>query len=48
MSAGVSLEVAKDEVMKIHEENVERLSSLSAEEIKKERERIQQQIGEQI
>lgn len=45
VSVGVSLEAAKDEVIKIHEENVERLSSLSEEEIKKERERIQQQIG---
>lgn len=45
MSVGASKEAAKEEVMKIHEENVQRLSSLSEEERKKERENIVQQLG---
>ncbi len=45
MSVGASREAAKEEVMKIHEENVQRLSSLSEEERKKERENIVQQLG---
>ncbi len=45
MSVGASKEAAKEEVMKIHEENVQQLSSLSEEERKKERENIVQQLG---
>ncbi len=43
-----SSETAKNEVVKIHEENVQRLSSLSEEEIKKEREKIVQHLGENV
>lgn len=42
---GVPSDAAKEEVAKIHQENVERLSGFSEEEILKEKERIQQTLG---
>ena len=45
VSVGVPSDAAKEEVAKIHQENVERLSGFSEEEILKEKERIQQTLG---
>ena len=42
---GVSSAAAKEELTKIHHENVERLSGIPEEEILKEKERIQQTLG---
>lgn len=46
VSVGVSREGAREEVAKIHHENVERLSALSEGEILEEQERIKQVLGE--
>ena len=45
MSVGVSSDVAKDEVTKIHQENMERLAKFSEEEIVKEKQRIEQSLS---
>lgn len=45
VSVGVSPDAAKEEVTKIHQENVKRLSGFSEEDILKEKERIQQTLG---
>lgn len=42
---GVAPDAAEEEVTKIHQENVKRLSGFSEEEILKEKERIQQTLG---
>ena len=44
-SMGVSREAAQEEVTKIHQENVERLSNLPEKEIMEEQERIKQVLG---
>ena len=46
MSVGVAPEVAQEEVGKIHQENVERLSCLSEQEILEEQDRIRKLLGE--
>ena len=45
VSVGVSSSAAREEVTRIHRENVERLSGFSEGEILKEKERIQQTLG---
>ena len=45
VSVGMASDVAKEEVTKIHQENVKHLSGFSEEEILKEKERIQQTLG---
>ena len=45
MSVGVAPEEAQEEVGKIHQENVERLSRLSEGEILEEQDRIRQLLG---
>lgn len=46
MSVGVAPEVAQEEMGKIHQENVERLSCLSEQEILEEQDRIRKLLGE--
>ena len=46
MSVGVAPEEAQEEVGKIHEENVERLSHLTEGELLEEQDRIRQLLGE--
>ncbi len=45
VTVGVSQEAAQEEVVKIHRENIERLSGVSAEEVVQERERIAEVLG---
>ena len=44
-SVGATDEGARSDIGKIHQENVERLSKLSEEEILKEKEQIEQALG---
>ena len=48
MSVGVAPREAQEEVGKIHEENVERLSCLTEGEILEEQDRIRQLLGESL
>lgn len=45
VKVGVAEDVAREEVMKIHRENVERLSGVSEQELLQERERVEQVLG---
>ena len=45
VSVGVASDAAKDELTKIHRENVQRLAGFSEEEILQEKERIEKTLG---
>lgn len=48
MTAGVSVEVARKEVGKIHQENVERLATATQEELLAERQRVEGLLGNDL